>query len=315
MLDRILIEDLLLRAVIGVNPEERRDRQDLLINIVLLADTRPAGLSDQIEDAVNYRTITKRVLALVEGSHFYLVEKMAAEIATLCLQDPRVQRATVRVEKPGALRFARSVGVEIERDRAGQVPANHVFVSMGSNIEPEQNLPEAVRRLAERCQLLAVSRAYETAPVGTAGGPNFLNGAVLVATALSAGDLKGGVLAEIEAALGRVRGADRHAPRTIDLDISLYNQDVLQVGERSIPEPDILLHAHVAQPLADLAPHYRHPQTGQTLLEIARSLPQEKLVHRRDVVFWPASQRWQSAGSEPVSEREESSVRDASPRQ
>jgi len=117
MSDRILIQDLLLRAIIGINPEERRNRQDVLININLYADTRAAGLSDDIADAVNYRTITKRVIALVEGSQFYLVEKMAAEIAAICLEDPRVERARVRVEKPGALRFARSVGLEIERGR------------------------------------------------------------------------------------------------------------------------------------------------------------------------------------------------------
>jgi FolB domain-containing protein len=113
--DRIYIKDLLLRTIVGINDEERRNRQDVLINIVLYADTHAAGSSDDIEDAVNYRTITKRVIGLVEGSHFYLVEKMAAEIAAICLGDPRVERATVRVEKPGALRFARSVGVEIDR--------------------------------------------------------------------------------------------------------------------------------------------------------------------------------------------------------
>jgi D-erythro-7,8-dihydroneopterin triphosphate epimerase len=117
MSDQILIQDLLLRAIIGINPEERRNRQDVLLNITLDTDTRAAGLSDDIADAVNYRTITKRVIALVEGSQFYLVEKMAFEIAAICLGDPRVERARVRVEKPGALRFARSVGLEIERGR------------------------------------------------------------------------------------------------------------------------------------------------------------------------------------------------------
>ena len=111
MVDRIQIKDLLLRTIIGINEEERRNRQDVLINIVLHADTQAAGVSDHIDDAVNYRTITKRVIKLVEGSQFFLVEKMAAEIAAVCLDDPRVESATVRVEKPGALRFARSVGV------------------------------------------------------------------------------------------------------------------------------------------------------------------------------------------------------------
>jgi FolB domain-containing protein len=117
MTDQIQIKDLLLRTIIGINAEERRARQDVLINIVLYADTRAAGASDDIDDAVNYRTITKRVIKLVEESRFYLVEKLAAEIAAICLEDPRVEAVSVRVEKPGALRFARSVGVEIHRTR------------------------------------------------------------------------------------------------------------------------------------------------------------------------------------------------------
>lgn len=118
MSDLIQIQDLLLRTVIGINKEERRNRQDVLINIGLHADTRAAGASDDIGDAVNYRTITKRIIERVEKSRFYLVEKMAAEIATICLEDPRVEAVDVRVEKPGALRFSRSVGVEIHRSRS-----------------------------------------------------------------------------------------------------------------------------------------------------------------------------------------------------
>ena len=116
-MDQINIKDLHLRTVIGINEEERRDRQDVFINLVMDVDMRRAGESDDIDDAVNYRTITKRIIQLVENSQFYLVEKMAAEIAAICLSDPRVDRARVTVEKPGALRFARSVGVTIERGR------------------------------------------------------------------------------------------------------------------------------------------------------------------------------------------------------
>lgn len=118
MTDQIHVKDLLLRAILGINEEERRNRQDVLINYTLYADTRAAAASDAIEDAVNYRTITKRIIQRVEASEFYLVEKMVAEIAKICLQDPRVEAVSVRVEKPGALRFARSVGVEIHRTRA-----------------------------------------------------------------------------------------------------------------------------------------------------------------------------------------------------
>ena len=115
--DRIEIGDLLLRGILGINPEEREKAQDILINLTLYADLRPAGASDRIDDTVNYRTITKRIIEHVERVGRFTVEALAADIAELCLSDPRVERVRVRVEKPGALRFARSVGVEIERRR------------------------------------------------------------------------------------------------------------------------------------------------------------------------------------------------------
>lgn len=117
MPDLIQISDLLLRTIIGINDEEREKRQDVLINLTMQVDLREAGRSDDISDAVNYRTITKEIIDLIENSQFQLVEKMADEVAKICLKDERVQQAIVRIEKPGALRFARSVGVSVERTR------------------------------------------------------------------------------------------------------------------------------------------------------------------------------------------------------
>jgi dihydroneopterin aldolase/D-erythro-7,8-dihydroneopterin triphosphate epimerase len=117
MTDRILIHDLFLRTIIGINEEERTERQDVVINLVVETDTRRAGQSDDIADAVNYRTLTKQIIELVENSQFLLVERLAEVIATLCLADSRVDKVKVTVEKPLALRFARSVGVSIERSR------------------------------------------------------------------------------------------------------------------------------------------------------------------------------------------------------
>jgi dihydroneopterin aldolase / 2-amino-4-hydroxy-6-hydroxymethyldihydropteridine diphosphokinase len=286
MTDQIQIKDLLLRAIIGINEEERRNRQDVLVNITLHADTRAAGRSDDIADAVNYRTLTKRIITLVENSQFYLVEKLAAEIAALCLNDPRVEQADVRVEKPGALRFARSVGVEIQRTRADLEKRTHrVFLALGSNINAEHNLKAAVLRLASRFHLRAVSPVYETAPVGKADQPNFLNAAASIETDLAADELKQALQA-IEQELGRVRTDDKNAPRTIDLDISLFDDQVLEVGQRHIPDPDTLRYPHIARPLADLAPQQRHPETGQTLQEVAQGLPTGDL-RRTDIVLWP----------------------------
>ncbi len=118
MRDVIEIHDLLVRTIIGVNDWERRERQDVVINIRMYTDTRRAGATDNIEDALNYRTVAKRIIGLTESSRFYLVERLAEEIARVCIQEFGVPRVEVRVEKPGALRFARSVGVCIEREAA-----------------------------------------------------------------------------------------------------------------------------------------------------------------------------------------------------
>lgn len=116
-LDRIRIKDLLLRCIVGINPEEREKKQDVVINLTLFADLSRAGSSDDIADTVNYKTVKNGIGELVETSSFYLVEKLAEEIAQKCLSEPGVEAVSVSVDKPGALRFARSVGVELLRFR------------------------------------------------------------------------------------------------------------------------------------------------------------------------------------------------------
>jgi FolB domain-containing protein len=116
-MDKIIIKDLLLRGIIGINPDERVKKQDILLNIVLYHDIRRAAESDDIADAANYKEISKRVIDFVEGSSFLLVERLVTEIARLILTEYPISRVRVRVEKPGALRFAKSVGIEIDRRR------------------------------------------------------------------------------------------------------------------------------------------------------------------------------------------------------
>ncbi len=116
-LDRIHIRDLQLRCIVGLYEEERRAKQDVVIAITLYADYRRACSTDCIEDTVDYKAIKKRVVELVETSRFYLIERLAQAVADACFESPRVQRVEVTVDKPGALRYARSVAVEIARDR------------------------------------------------------------------------------------------------------------------------------------------------------------------------------------------------------
>ena len=116
-LDQIFITDLVARGIIGINQGEREKPQEIRINLVLFVDTRKAGKSDKLEDSVNYRTIAKRVLEHAETAARQTVEALAADVADLCLAEGRVKKVRVRIEKPGAVRFSRSVGVEIERER------------------------------------------------------------------------------------------------------------------------------------------------------------------------------------------------------
>jgi FolB domain-containing protein len=119
-MDQVFISDLIARGIIGVNDWEREKPQEILINLVLFGDLRKAGTSDDLQDSFNYSTIAKKTLALAESARRLTVEALAADLARLCLDEPGVQKVRVRVEKPGAVRFARSVGVEIEREKSAQ---------------------------------------------------------------------------------------------------------------------------------------------------------------------------------------------------
>jgi FolB domain-containing protein len=115
--DRLLIHDLLVRGIVGLNDWEREKRQDILINLTVFVNTRAAAESDDVEDSLNYRTLTKAIIRYVEDSSHYLVEALATAIARIAIVEFGAEGVQVRVEKMGALRFARSVGVEIERRR------------------------------------------------------------------------------------------------------------------------------------------------------------------------------------------------------
>jgi len=116
-LDRIHIVDLVVAGIVGIKPDERINTQDIKVNATLWVDTRRAAASDDIADAVDYRTITKTIIAHIEKGEPMLVERLVHEIADICLSDDRVEQVEVTVEKPGALRHARSVGITVMRSR------------------------------------------------------------------------------------------------------------------------------------------------------------------------------------------------------
>ncbi|MGQ1891858.1 dihydroneopterin aldolase [Thermophagus sp. OGC60D27] len=114
---KIIIKDLLLRTQVGFNPHELGKKQDLLLNISIEYQIRGEELSDQPDEALNYRNICKQVIALVEGNHYNLLEKVANDVATLLLTEPRIEKVEVEVDKPHALRFARSVSFFLSKSK------------------------------------------------------------------------------------------------------------------------------------------------------------------------------------------------------
>jgi FolB domain-containing protein len=116
-MDQIFIKNLLVRGIIGINDWEREKPQDILINIIISADLTKAGETDDISYSINYRTIAKKAQSRAETAQRLTVEALAADIAKICLEEPGVLKVRVKVEKPNAVRFARSVGVEVERSK------------------------------------------------------------------------------------------------------------------------------------------------------------------------------------------------------
>ncbi len=148
---------------------------------------------------------------------------------------------------------------------------NRAYILLGTNIRRKPNYLEALDKLSHLGSIAALSSVYETRSIGNHNAGDFYNGAVLLETDLSARDLKG-ALRKIETEMGRIRTADRNSPRTIDLDLVLYNHDRIDDGGVKIPDPLTLERPFLALPLAELAPEYVHPTDGRTLAQIADGL-------------------------------------------
>ncbi len=270
-MDIIEIRNLRLQTTIGFSPHEVDRLQEVLINLRIETAGRRAGETDEPSDAFNYKTVNKAIIKLVKESRFRLLEKLAEEIAKTVVLGFGARGVQVQIHKPGALRHADSVGIVIER-RAEDYQRNVVFLSLGSNISPEDNIPAAIKLLRSHTNLLDISSAYRTAPQGDLNQAAFINMAVKIHTQRQALEFKTQVIDSIESRLRRRRDPkNKNAPRTIDIDISLWNNDVFEygIGPWIVPDPDIIRFAHVAIPLADIAADYRHPTQGKTLSDIA----------------------------------------------
>lgn len=275
MPDRIVVEGLRADTIIGLYGWERMVRQELRIDLVLHCDLREAGASDRVEHTVDYKTLTQDVRDRVESSRYQLIETLACDIAECCLERARVSRVEVRVNKRGALRQADNVAVVVTRRRgepSGR-PPHRVHLGIGSNLDPAVHVRSALQALHDEFGALRVSPVYRTAAVGCEGAPDFLNLAVELRTDRTPDDLRAW-LRDLESRHGRKRGPDRNAPRTLDVDVLLFDDLVVDGEEHPLPDPLVAAAPFVLVPLADIAAPCVHPKLGVTIGALRAALPQ-----------------------------------------
>ncbi len=276
MPDRIVITGLAVNTVIGLYAWERLVRQTIELDLELTCDLHEAGASDRVGDTVDYKTLTNTVRERIASSGYLLIEALACDVAETCLAHERVRRARVTVHKTGALRYAKNVAVVVEREQGDtrMRPRHRAYVGVGSNVDATTHVRKALQALHERFGALRVSPIYRTRAVGAEGADDFLNAAVEIRTSAAPHELRE-QLHEIEAQEGRERTDDRNAPRTLDLDVLLYDDLVHSETEHghALPDPGIEESAFVLVPLADIARPVVHPVLGVTIGALRDRMP------------------------------------------
>lgn len=168
------------------------------------------------------------------------------------------------------------LGWKLNAAKANKPQTHIAYIGLGSNIEPEKNLPRAVRALRDRLDVVKVSSAWHSPALGTVG-PDFLNAVAAVNTELDVEDLKLQILRPIEADLGRTRGPAKFAPRTIDLDVLVFDERVL--------DPHVWDYAHLALPMAECNPGLQDKASGKSISELAKALQLKYAIKKVDVLL------------------------------
>lgn len=263
MMDQIIIENLKVFAYHGVYPEENEKGQNFYVNAILETDTRKAGISDDLDLSTNYGEVCIFLNNYLKEQTYKLIEAVAENAAeALLLRFPLVRRVTLEIRKPEApiaLPFE-SVSVKIVRGW------HKTYLACGSNMgDKKAHLDSAVKALRAdvKCRVLRVSDWIVTAPYGGVEQDDFLNGAIELETLYTPEALLE-KLHEIENSHGREREI-HWGPRTLDLDILLYEDCIMYTDDLIIPHADMQNRYFVLKPLAQIAPYERHPLLGQSI--------------------------------------------------
>ena len=268
-MDVIHIKRLEIFANHGVIPEENTLGQKFIISADLYKDLRRAGKTDDVNETVHYGQAAVLIKQISEKSVFKLIEKLAEEIADALLKKFPVEKVKVTIEKPWApVRLPlETVAVEIERQW------HTAYLSIGSNMgDKEQYLKNAIEKLGETsdCQVTAVSKFIETEPYGGVEQDTFLNGCIEIRTLMTPDELLKRINA-IEAEEGRVRTI-HWGPRTLDIDILLYDNEIIYTDDLKIPHIDMHNRMFVLVPLSEIAPYAIHPVLGKSIMRMKEKL-------------------------------------------
>lgn len=265
--DEIHIDNLAVFANHGVFPEETSLGQKFLVSLILYVDTRPAGLTDRLEQSVNYGEVSSFVTAWMKEHTCKLIEAAAENLVEeLLLQYPLLKGVTLELKKPWA-----PVGLPLDAVSVKITRFWHMaYLGLGSNIGDRQAyLTQAIRALNELpgCQVKKVSSFLVTKPYGGVEQDDFLNACLMLKTLLPPQELLER-MHEIEQEAHRER-IIRWGPRTLDLDILMYDDEVLETDNLIIPHVEMHLRDFVLKPLSEIAPNKRHPIYHKTIAQLA----------------------------------------------
>lgn len=272
-MDKIVISNLEVFAYHGVLPEEKQKGQIFLVSAELFLDLRDAGLTDDLEKTVNYAEVCEDICNVMTDEKYDLIEAVAENIAsTILLKYDRIKMVKVLISKPEAPipKTFDTVCVDILRKK-------HIaYLGIGSNLgDKEGYLDFAVDQLGkdEYIKVNKVSNYIVTKPYGDVEQDDFLNGCLEIETLYGPEELLS-VIHDIEASAGRKR-VIHWGPRTLDIDILLYDQEIIMEEALKIPHLEMAKREFVLEPLCEIAPYAYHPGFRKTVMELYEILESE----------------------------------------
>ncbi|MFL0250584.1 2-amino-4-hydroxy-6-hydroxymethyldihydropteridine diphosphokinase [Clostridium neuense] len=269
-MDKIIIKDLEIFAHHGVLKEEKNLGQKFLLSFELLLDLEKASTEDNLNETVNYAKLCIDIENEFKRTKYDLIETAAEKTAGYILVHyPMIKSVKLTLKKPWApiLKTVNYVAVQIERSW------HTVYIALGSNLgDKKKNLNDALNLIDKNqlCHINKVSNFYETAPVGYLDQDDFINGAAEIETLMSPLKLMDFLL-EVEKKLKRERKI-HWGPRTIDLDILLYDSIVTEDEHILVPHPRMHERLFVLEPLCDIAPYKMHPLLNERIIDIKNKI-------------------------------------------